>query len=214
MGEFIGQLVIWATGVVAAIGYPGVAFLIALEAVFPPIPSEVILPLAGSLSASGEFNFFLMVVAATIGSVIGASVLYSMGRWGGENRIGNWLDRYGKWILLSRTDLDRSREWFVRYGSLTVLICRFVPGMRTFVSVPAGLALMPWGRFLVFTAIGSAVWDGALLGAGYFLGKNWNQVEGWITPLGPIVYGFIFLLVAVFIGKRLWSKFGPAADRG
>src|SRR5204862_3149690 len=166
MGELVAQLVTWATNVIADVGYPGVAFLIALEAVFPPIPSEVILPLAGSLSASGEFNFFLMVVAATIGSVIGASVLYSMGRWGGENRIGNWLDRYGKWILLSRTDLDRSREWFVRYGSLTVLICRFVPGMRTFVSVPAGLALMPWGRCLVFTAIGSAVWVGSRLGAG------------------------------------------------
>src|SRR5438552_192189 len=183
MGEFIAQLVTWATSVVAAVGYPGVAVLIALEAVFPLIPSEIILPLAGSLSASGQFNLFLMVAAATIGSLGGASILYSIGRWGGENRIGNWLDRYGKWFLLSRSDLDRSRQWFARYGSLTVLICRFIPGMRTFVSVPAGLVEMPYGRFLVFTAIGSAVWDGALVGAGYFLGKNWKQVEGWIAPL-------------------------------
>ena len=101
---------------------------------------SIILPLAGSLSASGQFNLFLMVAAATIGSLGGASILYSIGRWGGENRIGNWLDRYGKWFLLSRSDLERSREWFARYGSPAVLIARVIPGMRSFVSVPAGLA--------------------------------------------------------------------------
>src|SRR5438552_7890382 len=160
MGELVAQLVAWATNVIADIGYAGVALLIALEAVFPPIPSEVILPLSGSLSAAGKFNVFLMVAAATLGSLGGASMLYGIGRWGGERRIGNWLDRYGKWLLLSRSDLDRSREWFARYGSPAVLIARVIPGMRSFVSVPAGLARMPFGRFLVFTAIGSAVWDG------------------------------------------------------
>src|SRR5437588_4958372 len=155
MGELVAQLVAWTTNVISVVGYAGVALLIALEAVFPPIPSEVILPLSGSLSAAGKFNVFLMVAAATLGSLGGASILYGIGRWGGERRIGDWLDRYGKWFLLSRSDLERSREWFARYGSLTVLICRFIPGMRTFVSVPAGLVEMPYGRFLVFTAIGS-----------------------------------------------------------
>jgi membrane protein DedA with SNARE-associated domain len=137
-------------------------------------------------------------------------MLYGIGRWGGESRIGDWLDRYGKWLLLSRSDLVRSREWFARYGSPAVLIARVIPGMRSFVSVPAGLAQMPYGRFLVFTAIGSAMWDGALVGAGYFLGKNWDQVEGWLAPIGPLVYGFIALLVVLFVGRRLWSRFGPA----
>jgi membrane protein YqaA with SNARE-associated domain len=140
MGELVAQLVTWATNVIAGIGYAGVALLIALEAVFPPIPSEVILPLSGSLSAAGEFNVFLMVAAATLGSLGGASMLYGIGRWGGERRIGDWLDRYGKWLLLSRSDLDRSREWFARYGSPAVMIARVIPGMRSFVSVPAGLA--------------------------------------------------------------------------
>src|SRR5437763_15891414 len=102
MGELVAQLVAWATNVIADIGYAGVALLIALEAVFPPIPSEVILPLSGSLSASGKFNVLLMVAAATLGSLGGASILYGLGRWGGERRIGDWLDRYGKWFLLSR----------------------------------------------------------------------------------------------------------------
>jgi membrane protein DedA with SNARE-associated domain len=213
MAELVAQLVTWATNVIAEVGYAGVALLIALEAVFPPIPSEVILPLSGSLSASGKFNVFVMVASATVGSLGGASMLYGIGRWGGERRIGDWLDRYGKWLLLSRSDLDRSREWFARYGSPAVLIARVIPGMRSFVSVPAGLARMPYGRFLVFTAIGSALWDGALVGAGYFLGKNWSRVQGWIAPLGPLVYGFIALLLVLFIGRRLWSRFGPQRGR-
>src|SRR3954469_2647658 len=211
MGELIGQLVAWATDVIAAIGYVGVALLIALEAVFPPIPSEVILPLSGSLSAAGRFNVFLMLAAATIGSCMGASILYGLGRWGGERRIGDWLDRYGKWFLLSRSDLESSRTWFARHGRPAVLVARVIPGMRSFVSVPAGLASMPYGRFILFTAIGSAIWDGALIGAGYFLGKNWSQVEGWIAPIGPLVYGFIVLLLGWFVGRRLWAKFGPGS---
>jgi membrane protein DedA with SNARE-associated domain len=91
------------------------------------------------------------------------------------------------------------------------MIARVIPGMRSFVSVPAGLARMPYGRFLVFTAIGSAVWNGALVGAGYYLGKNWNQVQGWLAPIGPLVYGFIALLLALFVGRRLWTRFGPAS---
>jgi membrane protein DedA with SNARE-associated domain len=168
--------------------------------------------LSGSLSASGTFNVFLVLAASTLGSLGGASILYSLGRWGGETRIGGWLDHYGKWLLLSRADLVNSRTWFARHGNYAVLVARVIPGMRSFVSVPAGLALMPYGRFLVFTAIGSAMWNGALIAAGYFLGKNWHQVEGWIAPLGPIVYGFIALLILVFVGRRLWAKFRPGAE--
>src|SRR3954452_12797238 len=124
MGELIAQLVTWATNLISQIGYAGVALLIALEAVFPPIPSEVILPLSGSLSAAGRFNVFLMVAAATLGSLCGATILYGIGRWGGERRIGGWLDRYGKWLLLSRSDLDRSPGWFARYGTPARLLTR------------------------------------------------------------------------------------------
>ena len=209
MGELIPQLVAWATEVIHTIGYPGIAFLVALEAVFPPVPSEIILPLAGSLAANGAFDPLLVWFSATIGSCMGATVLYSVGRWGGEARIAGWLDRYGKWLLLSSSDLYNTRNWFEKYGTWAVLVARVLPGMRTFVSVPAGLVAMPYLRFVVLTAIGSSVWDGFLVGAGYFLGKNWEQVQGWIAPFGPIVYGIIILLVAAFVGRRLWTKFGP-----
>ncbi|MBF6615039.1 MAG: DedA family protein [Chloroflexi bacterium] len=206
MGGLIAQLVSWATDVIATVGYPGVAFLIALESLFPPIPSEVILPLSGSLSASGKFNIYAMLLAATTGSTMGASILYGIGRWSGEARIGDWLDHYGKWLLLSREDLDRSRVWFALHGNAAVLVARVIPGMRSIVSVPAGLSSMPYSRFVLFTAIGSALWDGALLFAGYFLGENWNKVEGWLSPLGPAVYGFIALLLVIFVVRRLKAR--------
>src|SRR3954469_11287707 len=155
MGDLIPQLVAWATDVIQTIGYPGIALLIALEAVFPPIPSEVILPLAGSLSANGIFNPFLVLLSAVIGTCIGATFLYSMGRWGGEVRIAGWLDRHGKWVLLSGKDLYTTRDWFGRHGTWAVLVARLLPGMRTFVSVPAGIVSMPYVRFITLTAIGS-----------------------------------------------------------
>jgi len=214
MGDLIPQLVTWATEVIRTIGYPGIALLIALEAVFPPIPSEVILPLTGSLSASGTFNFVLVVLSAIIGSCMGATFLYSVGRGGGEERIAGWLDRYGKFMLLNRSDLYATKGWFGRHGTWAVLVARLLPGMRTFVSVPAGLVSMPYFRFILLTAVGSGLWNGFLVAAGYFLGKNWDQVQGWIAPFGPIVYGFIFLLVAIFVGRRLWTKFGPPSRQG
>jgi membrane protein DedA with SNARE-associated domain len=213
MGDLIPNLVAWATDVIHTIGYPGIAFLIALEAVFPLTPSEVILPLSGSLSAAGTFNFWLALLAATTGSCAGASILYSIGRWGGETRIGPWLDRYGKWLLLDRADLDRARAWFARYGSFTVLICRVLPGLRTIVSIPAGLALMSYPRFVLFTAIGSGLWNGALIGFGFYLGANWEQVRGLLEPFGLVIYGLIFLLLVAFVGRRLWTKFGPPSRR-
>jgi membrane protein DedA with SNARE-associated domain len=213
MSEILGELVAWATEVIHAIGYLGVALLIALEQVFPPIPSEVLLPLSGSLSATGRFNIVFVIAAATIGSCLGAAILYGIGRFGGEQRIGPWLDRYGKWLLLSRADLYSSRNWFARHGTWAVLVARLIPGMRSIVSVPAGLAHMPVVRFFVLTAIGSGIWNTALVGAGYFLGQNWDRVKDWLAPLSPIIYLTMIVVVTLFVGRRLWSLYGPQARR-
>jgi membrane protein DedA with SNARE-associated domain len=213
MSEILGDLVAWATEVIYAIGYVGVALLIALEQVFPPIPSEVLLPLAGSLSATGRFNLAFVIAAATIGSCLGAAILYGIGRFGGEHRIGPFLDRYGKWMLLSRADLHSSRAWFARHGTWAVLVARLIPGMRSIVSVPAGLAHMPFARFMLLTAIGSGIWNIGLVGAGYVLGQNWDQVKDWLAPLSPIIYLTMILVVTLFVGRRLWSLYGPQARR-
>jgi membrane protein DedA with SNARE-associated domain len=213
MSELLGALVAWATEVIHAIGYVGVAFLIAIEQLFPPIPSEVILPLSGSLAGTGSFNLALVIVAATVGSCIGAVILYGIGRFGGEHRLGPWLDRYGKWLLLSRKDLSNSRVWFSRHGTWAVLVARLIPGMRSIISVPAGMAHMPFARFMVLTTIGSAIWNTALVGAGYVLGHNWHQVEHWLAPLSPIIYLSMVLVVTLFIGRRLWTMYGPQTRR-
>lgn len=212
MGDLMGQLVTWTSDVISTLGYVGVAFIVALETLFPPIPSEVILPLSGSLVASGKFNVFLVIAAATVGSLVGALALYGIGRWAGAERVGGWLDRYGKWLFLSRSDLERSQEWFDRRGDWAVFLGRLVPGVRSFISVPAGLSEMPVWRFLVATSVGSALWNGILIGAGYLLGQNWRQVESFLAPISSIIYVLIAVIAALFIGQRLLSRFGSADD--
>ena len=196
-----------------SLGYLGIAFVIALEVIIPPIPSEVFLPLAGNLVSSGRLDFSLVVIAATIGSVLGSSALYGVSRWAGDTRVGGWIDRFGKWLLVTRDDLEKSRRWFGRYGRQAVLIARVIPGMRSIISVPAGLAGMPFSQFLIFTTLGSLVWNFALVGAGFLLGNNWKEVEAWIDPISPFIYTAIILVVVLFIGKRIWDRFGPGARK-
>jgi membrane protein DedA with SNARE-associated domain len=192
----------WVQSIIAALSYPGIAGLIALEGVFPLVPSELILPLAGSLSAQGRLSLPLLLLAAVLGSVASASLLYGIARWGGEPLVGRWIDRWGKWLFLSRDDLDRTRGWFARRGPLMVLVGRFTPGLRTLISVPAGLAGMPYPRFALYTALGSSVWNGGLLLAGWLLGKNWPSVQGWVAPIAPLVYVGLITVVVVFVWRR------------
>jgi membrane protein DedA with SNARE-associated domain len=219
MSNIAEQIIAWATGVIDTLGYIGLMFLIALETLVPPIPSELILPLAGYRSATGKFEFYLMVIAATAGSLLGSSIIYGIGRWAGDKRIEGWIDRYGKWLVITREDLAKSRRWFERYGTPAVIIARVIPGMRSIISLPAGLTGMPYGKFALLTVLGSAFWNIALIGAGYFLGNNWDQVEVWLDPISPVIYAAIILAVVGFIAKRLWdrrraSTAGPVQNQG
>ncbi len=202
----LGAVVSWIQGVITTLGYSGIAALIALEGVFPLIPSEIILPLAGSLAAQGRLALPLLLLAAVAGSVASASLLYGLAHWGGERRIGAWLDRWGRLLLLSRADLERTRAWFARRGPLMVLIGRFTPGLRTLISVPAGLAGMPYPQFVLYTALGSTVWNGGLLLAGWLLGANWPRVQGWLAPIAPIIYLVLLILVAAFFWRRFATR--------
>ncbi|MBA2346693.1 MAG: DedA family protein, partial [Solirubrobacterales bacterium] len=149
--------------VVDTAGYPGLAGLILVENVLPPIPSEIILPLAGVAVGRGQFTFTLAVLAATLGSVLGALIIYGLARVGGRPL----LLRYGRLLRLSERDLDRADGWFDRHGAGIVVGGRLIPGVRSLVSVPAGLSEMPVLRFVALTALGSAVWNSALIGAGW-----------------------------------------------
>ena len=163
-----------------ALGAPGVGVAILLETVVPPIPSEVVLPLAGYLAQTGRMGLLAAFLFATAGSLLGAAFLYQLGRWLGADRSRRWLDRLP---LVDTADVDRAFAAFERHGRSAVLVGRLVPVVRSFISVPAGVVGMPWPQFLVYTAIGSAVWNGVLIGAGVALGTRYELVERYVGLL-------------------------------
>jgi membrane protein DedA with SNARE-associated domain len=186
----------WVVDVVDAIGEAGVGALIALENIFPPLPSEVILPLAGFRAEAGELNVVLAWVAATAGALIGALVLYGIGAWFGYERLDDLAGR--RWfIFFGQKDLDRGKRFFDRHGGAIVLFGRCIPLVRSIVSVPAGIDRMPLARFCALTALGAAVWNAVFIGAGWTLGDRWERVEGWIQPLS-------YAVVAVLLAFGAW----------
>jgi membrane protein DedA with SNARE-associated domain len=179
------------------LGYLGVALLVALESVFPPIPSEIVLPFAGFVASDGEASLLGMTVAATIGSLIGALILYGVSAWVGPDRVGQIVIRYGRWLRITTDDVINAERWFDRYSARAVLMCRCIPLIRSLISIPAGFRRMPLGQFVVFTTIGSAVWNSALIGAGYLLRSRWHDVE-------PILSWFQYIVVAVIVVVSVW----------
>jgi membrane protein DedA with SNARE-associated domain len=161
------------------LGYAGLALLMLAETVFPPIPSEAVLPLAGYLVEQGDFRFLTVLITATAGSVLGSVLLYEAARHGGRP-FANRFVRIGR---LDPQKLDEAERWFARRGPLVVLFGRFVPGVRSLVALPAGLLRMPRWEYLLFTVVGSAVWNAALVGAGWALGTQWERVSDLVGPL-------------------------------
>jgi membrane protein DedA with SNARE-associated domain len=198
-----------------AVGYVGVAVAVALETIVAPIPSEVILPMAGwkvSQSAADPsvlepltglpWNMLLAIALATVGSVVGAVVGYAIGAWGGRPI----LDRYGRYVGIGDSDLDRADRWFERWGSWAVFLGRMVPLVRTFVSYPAGISRMPMGRFLLFSTLGSLPWNAALIYAGFVVGDNYPAIEATLKPFEYVIYVVVIGLVLLFVGRWWWSK--------
>ena len=186
--------------VVRAIGEVGVALLVLLETVVPPIPSEVVLPFAGALAADDRFTFVGVLVAATLGSVVGAWLLYEAARQVGEPRVTGWLAAVP---LVERADVERGSSWFRRHGGRAVLLGRLVPGIRSLVSVPAGAQAMPRPRFLLLTTVGSTAWNAALIGAGFALGRRWTVVERWTGWLDVALVVGLLAVVGRLVQRRL-----------
>jgi membrane protein DedA with SNARE-associated domain len=187
-----------------ALGALGVGLAILLETVVPPIPSEVVLPLAGYLAQTGRMGLLAAVLAATAGSLLGAAFLHQLGRWLGPERSRRWLDRLP---LVDTADVDKAFDAFERRGRAAVLLGRLVPVVRSFISVPAGVVRMPWPQFLLYTAIGSAVWNGALIGAGVALGTQYELVERYVGLLD-------YALVAAVVGFGVWVVVRHLRRRG
>ncbi len=184
------------------LGAPGAGLAVAAENLFPPIPSEVILPLAGFSASRGEISLVGAVVWTTIGSVFGALLLYLIGQAFGRRRMYALFDRLP---LVNTADLARSEDWFARHGTKAVFLGRMVPLVRSLVSVPAGLEAMPVGRFLVLTAAGSALWNSTFVLAGYALGENWTRIEPYADFLQKLVIVAVVAAAGLFVLRRVRS---------
>ncbi len=194
----------YITTAITSFGYWGIAFLMLLENVIPPIPSELIMPLAGFAVARGEMNMLSAIAAGTFGSVLGALVWYYIGKWLGLTRICTLADRHGKWLGISSQEVMSVQRWFSRRGGYwAVGLGRLIPGIRTYISVPPGIANMPFISFLFYSTLGSLAWITLLTLAGFWLGASYDKVAVFLGPVGKVV---LVLLAIFFVGWVLYQR--------
>jgi membrane protein DedA with SNARE-associated domain len=215
----LGDLANWVQDVINQFGYFGVALLVVIENVFPPIPSEIVLPFAGFVAQQGasavnatadaaqsDTTVIGMMIAATVGSVVGALILYFVSAAIGPERLRGFVERFGKWFGVKSSDLVRAEEWFDRRSVVAVLVGRCVPLIRSIVSIPAGFRRMKLTSFVVLTAIGSAVWNIALIGAGAVLGDQWERVGEYVGVFQWLVIAVVLVLLVRFVVSRLKKR--------
>ncbi|BAZ31996.1 hypothetical protein NIES4074_44700 [Cylindrospermum sp. NIES-4074] len=194
----------WITNTINSLGYWGIALLMFLENLFPPIPSELIMPLAGftARATPDKLNIIGVFFAGLLGSVLGALIWYYPGKFLGEERLKTLADKYGKWLTISSKDITKAKRWFDSQGGKAVLFGRLVPGIRTLISVPAGIGNMPLLPFLFYTTLGSAAWVALLTFSGYLLGSQYALVDEYLAPVSKIVLGSIVLVFVGWVLKR------------
>lgn len=207
--EPTGGVVSWAVDLMDRLGAPGAGLAVALENLFPPLPSEVILPLAGFAANRGDLGLVSAIFFTTLGSVVGALALYGVGAILGRDRTRALAARIP---LMKLEDVDKAEAWFARHGAKAVLIGRVVPVVRSLISIPAGVERMRMSLFLALTAIGSLVWNSALIIAGYLLGEKWNVVESYVGVLQWVVLAVAVLAVVWFIVVKLRARRSPSEN--
>lgn len=184
----------------------GIGLLMFLENVFPPIPSELIMPLAGYLATRGDMNIFVVIGAGTVGSLLGTLPWYYLGRRLGHHGVRHLAEEHGRWLTMSPSDVDAASNRFKRHGNWSVLLGRLIPTVRTIISVPAGVANMPLGQFLLFSSIGTLLWTAALALAGYLLGQAYSTIQEYVDPVSTavlfILFGYYIYRVVTFRKER------------
>jgi membrane protein DedA with SNARE-associated domain len=193
----------WAVGLMESLGGPGAALVVGLDNLFPPLPSELVLPLAGFAAGRGTFSLPAALFWTTLGSVAGAVVVYVLGSLLGHERTRRLV---GRIPLVGTADYDRTAAWFARHGGKAVFFGRMVPVFRSLISVPAGVERMPFGRFLLFTTAGSLIWNAGFVGAGYLLGENWALVERYATVFQYTVLAAVVVAVGLFVVRRVKAR--------
>ena len=198
----------WITNTMNSLGYLGIGLLMFLENLFPPIPSELIMPLAGYTATfpNTQIQVIPAIAAGVIGTILGAIPWYYAGLLLGQQRLELLAERYGRWIGISGKDIEKSVQWFQKHGSKAVLFGRLVPGIRTLISIPAGISKMSLVPFFIYSTIGTLGWVTLLTYAGYFLGKNYKLVEDYVDVITKVVVFGVLIAIAAFIGYRIWKR--------
>ncbi len=200
----------WIIQMMEQFGYFGVAFLIALENIFPPIPSEVILTFGGFMTTYTSLNVWLVILMATIGSVLGGLVLYGIGRILDADRLERILSgKIGKILHLKPQDVERAQNWFARRGKATVFFCRFIPIVRSLISIPAGMMKMNAGIFLILTTLGTAIWNTVLVWLGVFAGASWEKIVEYLgvySEIAVVILAIGVLLFGIFFYRHRLKK--------
>jgi membrane protein DedA with SNARE-associated domain len=189
----------WVADVIASLGAAGVGIMTLVENLFPPIPSEIVLPLGGYLASQGRISLAGALIASTLGSLLGAAMLYELAAWAGKDRLRRIVHAIP---LLDWDDVDRADDWFEEHGTAVTFFGRFVPGVRSLVSIPAGTSSMSRPTFWIYTALGSAIWNTIVVMAGYWLGSSWESVGKYSDWLNWGVLAVVVLIVA----KGVWSR--------
>lgn len=196
----------WLMTVMNSYGYLGIVFLIAIENIFPPIPSEVILTFGGFLTITTTMTVLGVIIASTVGSMIGAIALYYIGWSISTETLKKFIAKRGHVLRLKEADVDRAIGWFNKYGGWSVFLCRFVPLIRSLISIPAGLAKMRFFPFLLLTTLGSLIWNSVLVGLGAYVGESWQDIVGIMESYSTVLYALLGIIVVigvtVFIKKR------------
>ncbi len=199
------RMATWIIEVITQFGYFGIFFLMLLESVFPPIPSELIIPFAGFAAHNGDLELWLVMLSATVGAVVGMLPWYFAGRLFGLERVAWLADRYGRWLTINADEVRVAAGFFSRFGPLIVFTGRLFPLIRTLISVPAGLAAMPLWRFLLYSTLGATLFNSVMVGAGYLLAEHYELVEVWLDPATTIV---LICVVIVYIFRLIFWRPG------
>ncbi len=202
----------WILAMMDTLGLFGVTAFMFLENVFPPIPSELIMPAAGFAASKGSMGLIAVIIAGTLGSVLGALPLYYLGTIFDEKRLLNLTHKYGKYVLVKPSDVTNAQNWFNKYGYWVIFFGRMIPAIRSLISIPAGMSRMPMLPFLVLTTVGSAIWTTMLAYAGYVLGANYSKVEAFIAPISKFVVAIVLIVGIVVVFMRIKSVFWGKND--
>ena len=192
----------WITSTMNSLGYLGIGLLMFLENLFPPIPSELIMPLAGFTIAQGKMEFTPVILAGVVGTMLGALPWYYLGKLVGEENLKRLANKYGKWISVSSRDIEKADNWFDKRGEKAVFFGRLVPGVRTLISLPAGISGMQLVPFLLYSTLGTTLWVVLLTYSGYLLGNNYHIVEEYIGPVSKIVFVALIVAFVVWIIRK------------